>query len=294
MKELDRYTYDGKDNFKLKDYDTNGKVDKENKEQYVAKTNENLEKIAALQDKFYADGREGLVIALQALDAAGKDSTVKHVMSSVNPQGINVYSFKQPSSEELSHDYLWRVGKCLPARGKIALFNRSYYEDVLVVQVHDLYKGYKLPERCLKKDTKDVFKQRYDDIVNFEKYLYHNGYRVVKIFLHVSKGEQKKRFLERIENPDKNWKFSPADLKERGLWDTYQDVYEDVIAHTATENAPWFVLPADRKWYTRYLISELLVKEFEAMNSAYPKMSEDDQKRLEEGREMLEKEGTDK
>lgn len=287
----DKYLFDGDKKCKLRSLPCDGDKDDLNKEKILAKTAENIEKMAALQDKFYADGREGLVIVLQALDAAGKDSTVKHVMSGMNPQGVKVTSFKQPSSEELKHDFLWRVNKALPERGCIAIFNRSYYEDVLVVQVHDLQKGYHMAERVLKDDKDEFFKKRYRQIRDYEEYLYENSYRVVKIFLHVSKDEQKKRFLERIENPTKNWKFSSADLKERALFDDYLDTFEKVIDETATKHSPWYALPADQKWYTRYLVSEIVLDELKKCSSAYPVLSPEEQTRLADCRTQLKAEG---
>ena len=235
----DRYLFDGSHPCALRKLPCDSKDDHVKKEDILAKTAENLEKMAALQDAFYADGREGLVIILQALDAAGKDSTVKHVMGGLNPQGVQVTSFKQPTSEELHHDFLWRVNKVLPPRGSIAIFNRSYYEDVLVVQVHDLQKTYQMAPRVLEDSKKDFFEKRYRQIRSYEEYLYENSYRVVKIFLHVSKDEQKKRFLERIDRPEKNWKFSCSDLKERMRFDEYLDTFDEVITATATKHRPW-------------------------------------------------------
>ena len=243
----DRYLFDGSHPCALRRLPCDSKDDHVKKEDILAKTAENLEKMAALQDAFYADGREGLVIILQALDAAGKDSTVKHVMGGLNPQGVQVTSFKQPTSEELHHDFLWRVNKALPPRGSIAIFNRSYYEDVLVVQVHDLQKTYQMAPRVLEDSKKDFFEKRYRQIRSYEEYLYENSYRVVKIFLHVSKDEQKKRFLERIDRPEKNWKFSCSDLKERMRFDEYLDTFDEVITATATKHSPWYAIPADQK-----------------------------------------------
>ena len=248
--------------------------------------------MAALQDAFYADGREGLIFVLQAMDAAGKDSTIKHVMSGLNPQGVQVTSFKQPNSEELKHDFLWRVNKALPARGSIAIFNRSYYEDVLVVQLHDLQKGYQMAPRVLEQDKGKFFTQRYRQICHYEQYLYQNSYRVVKIFLHVSKGEQKKRFLERIDNPAKNWKFSASDLAERAYFDDYQRLYEQVIDATATKEAPWYALPADQKWYTRYLVSEIVVDALEHTSHDYPTLTAEAQQNLQDCRTRLEAENS--
>lgn len=286
----EKYLFDGSGDCKLRDLPCDASKDDVDKEEILAKTAENIEAMAALQDKFYADGREGLIIVLQALDAAGKDSTVKHVMSGLNPQGVNVTSFKQPSSEELKHDFLWRVNKALPPRGNIAIFNRSYYEDVLVVQVHDLQKSYKMAERVLKDGKKEFFKKRYRQIRDYEEYLYENSYRVVKIFLHVSKDEQKKRFLERIDNPAKNWKFSSADLKERALFEDYLDTFEDVIDETATEHSPWYALPADQKWYTRYLVSEIVLDALKRCDSQYPVLSDEEQAHLADCRTQLEAE----
>ncbi|MDD4851422.1 MAG: polyphosphate kinase 2 family protein, partial [Gemmiger sp.] len=271
--------------------DADAHKDGDAKEEILAKTERNMAQMAALQDALYADGREGIILILQALDAAGKDSTVKHVMSGMNPQGVVVHSFKQPSSEELAHDYLWRVNRCLPERGKIAIFNRSYYEDVLVVQVHDLQKNYKMPARVLNDDKDDFFKKRYRQIRNYEEYLHENGYQVVKIFLHVSKDEQKKRFLERIDDPNKNWKFSSSDLKERALFDEYTKTFDKVITETATAHSPWYALPADQKWYTRYLVSEIMVDTLKRCAPAYPRLSEEAVAALAGCRQQLENEG---
>lgn len=287
----DKYRFDGSKHCKLGDLPCNSKKDDVDKEAILAKTAENLEKMAALQDAFYADGREGLVFVLQALDAAGKDSTIKHVMSGMNPQGVQVTSFKQPTSEELKHDFLWRVNKALPPRGSIAIFNRSYYEDVLVVQVHDMQKNYRMAPRVLKDEKDEFFHKRYRQIRNYEEYLYENSYRVVKIFLHVSKDEQKKRFLERIDNPAKNWKFSSSDLAERAHFDEYMKTFEDVIDATATEHSPWYALPADQKWYTRYLVSEIVLDALQNAAHDYPQLSADAQADLKDCRSRLENEG---
>lgn len=272
----------------LEDYPTAAARDvKENKEHYLEKTRKNLEKIAVLQEMLYADGRESLVIVLQAMDAAGKDSTVKHVMSSVNPQGVDVYSFKAPNSTELSHDYLYRIVKCLPQRGKMAIFNRSHYEDVLVVKVRGLEKTYRMPERC---KGPNLFEKRYRQIRDFEEYLYENAFRMVKIFLHVSKDEQRKRFIERMDKPDKHWKFSSADIDERALWDDYQKAYEDAISQTATEHCPWYVVPADSKWYTRYVVSEIVLHTLEEIDPQYPELAKAEQEKIPEYKNRLENE----
>jgi len=277
---------DGK-GFKLEDMPTSEKIDKKEKDEYLEVMQKNQEKMAALQDRLYADGSEGLVIVLQAMDAAGKDGTIKHVMSGVNPQGVDVHSFKQPSKADLAHGFLWRVEECIPERGKIGLFNRSWYEDCLVTKVREMNKTYHMPKRCTGKSTKEFYEDRYEDIANYEKYLYRAGYRIVKIFLHVSKEEQKERFLERIDRPEKNWKFSSSDVAERKLWDEYQKAYEDAIRKTAAPHAPWYVLPADQKWFTRCLVSEILVDVLEDIDPQYPTVSEEAKAQLATSREEL-------
>lgn len=283
----DAYRFDGRTPCDLSKLPTDAGGEKGKKDEYAAKTAANLRRMEALQEALYADGREGLVILLQALDAAGKDGTIKHVMGGLNPQGVTVYNFKQPTRAELQHDYLWRVGQCLPPRGGIAIFNRSYYEDVLVVQLHDLQKGYQMAPRVLEQDKGKFFTQRYRQICHYEQYLYENSYRVVKIFLHVSKGEQKKRFLERIDTPAKNWKFSASDLAERAYFDDYQHLYEQVIDATATKEAPWYALPADQKWYTRYLVSEVVVNALEQCAPAYPRVDAAARAEMQKARRQL-------
>lgn len=284
---LKDYRFDGTKKLDLNKIPTDSKHDKVDKEKILAKTASNQEKIAALQDKLYADGREGLIIVLQAMDAAGKDSTIKHVMSGINPQGVEVTSFKSPSSEELAHDFLWRFNRNIPARGKIAIFNRSYYEDVLVVQVKEFNKTYHQAERVINTKSKPFFEKRYEHIKNYEDYLYDSSYRIVKIFLNVSKDKQKERFLERIDTPSKNWKFSANDIVERGLWDKYHEVYEDVINNTSSKESPWFVIPADQKWYARYLVSEAILDALKRIDPQYPVMPDDEQARLEDCRQQL-------
>ena len=286
----DRYRFDGTHPCDLRALPCDGKRDDLDKQKILEKTARNLQEMAALQDGLYADGREGVIFVLQALDAAGKDSTIKHVMGGLNPQGVQVTSFKQPGSEELSHDYLWRIHKALPPRGSIAIFNRSYYEDVLVVQLHDLQNTYKLPPRTLDEGKKAFFEKRYRQIRHYEEYLYDNGYRIVKMFLHVSKDEQRKRFLERIENPAKNWKFSASDLKERALFDEYAKVIGKVISATATPECPWYVIPADQKWYTRYLVSELVADALRRSCHEYPALPDEARARLQDCRRRLEEE----
>ena len=231
-----------------------------------------VEAMAELQDVLYAQDRWSLLLIFQAMDAAGKDGTIKHVMSGVNPQGCQVSSFKGPTSEDLDHDYLWRCVKQLPERGRIGIFNRSYYEETLVVRVHpEFLAGQKLPKECV---TKDIWKERFQDIRAFERYLYRNGTAVVKFFLHISKEEQQKRFLERLDDPDKNWKFSVNDARERGFWDDYMEAYEETIRETASENSPWYVVPADNKWFTRVIVAAAVIDALAAMNLQYPKVSE--------------------
>lgn len=286
----DRYCFDGSTPCDLHKLPCDAKHDGVEKAQILEKTAANLVEMAALQDALYADGREGLVFILQALDAAGKDSTIKHVMSGLNPQGVRVTSFKQPNSEELSHDFLWRIHKALPPRGSIAIFNRSYYEDVLVVQVHDLQKTYRMPPRTTEVGQREFFHRRYRQIRDYERYLYENGYRVLKIFLNVSKEKQKERFLERIETPAKNWKFSASDLKERALFDEYAKVIGEVISATATPECPWYVIPADQKWYTRYLVSELVADALRRSCHEYPALPDEARARLQDCRRQLEEE----
>lgn len=265
-------------------------IEKNQKLQYIEKTEMNILKIAALQDKLYAEGKEGVIIALQAMDAAGKDGVVKHVLSGVNPQGVHVVSFKQPTKEELAHDYLWRVNQALPERGKMAIFNRSHYEDVLVTRIHTMEQGYRMAQRCFADGSKKFYEQRYGQICNYEEYLYENSYRMVKIFLNVSKVEQKKRFLERIEHEEKNWKFSAGDLVERTLWNEYHQLYEEIIERTGTKHSPWYIVPADQKWYARYIVSEIIVKVLHDCKPEYPMASAPEKETLAECRRKLEEE----
>jgi PPK2 family polyphosphate:nucleotide phosphotransferase len=241
--------------------------------------------LAEEQDKLYAQDRWSLLLVFQAMDAAGKDGTISHVMSGVNPQGCQVYSFKQPSSEELDHDYLWRYMRCLPERGRIGIFNRSYYEEVLVVRVHkEILERQKLPPRVV---TKNIWKERLEDIAGFEEYLHRQGVVVVKFFLHVSREEQKRRFMERLDTPEKNWKFSAADVEERQYWDDYMAAYEDAIRATATKNAPWYVVPADNKWFTRLVVAAAVVDQLERLDLAYPKVDAAKRKELAAARDRL-------
>ena len=243
--------------------------------------------MAEYQDRLYAQDRWAVLLIFQAMDAAGKDGAIKHVMSGVNPQGCQVFSFKAPSSEELNHDFLWRTTKCLPERGHIGIFNRSYYEEVLVVPVHpDILKNERLPESLV---TRDVWQQRFEDICGFENYLAHNGVVVRKFFLNVSKKEQKRRFLERLDTPEKNWKFSAADVKERQCWDDYMTAYEEMIAATSTKNSPWYVVPADNKWYTRLVVAAAIVDTLKDLKLEYPTVDPNRRKQLLVSRAELQK-----
>jgi len=260
--------------FRLKDVDPKdtGDFKSEDKPRLKEALQSGVAALAELQDKLYAQDRWSVLLVFQAMDAAGKDGTIKHVMSGVNPQGCQVTSFKTPTSEDLEHDYLWRCQKQLPERGRIGIFNRSYYEETLVVRVHpEFLAGQKLPEECI---TKNIWDERYQDIRSFERYLRRNGTIVLKFFLHVSKKEQQKRFLERIELPEKNWKFSSADMKERGFWDQYQSAYEETIRETATKVAPWYVVPADNKWFTRLVVAAAVIDALASLDLDYPKVSD--------------------
>ena len=287
---ISNYRYDGEGKFKLSDYDTGLGKKKLDKKKILAQTEKNVAEIAALQDKLYADSKESVLIILQAMDAAGKDGTIKHVMSGINPQGVDVYSFKQPSSDELAHDFLWRIHSKTPPKGKIAIFNRSYYEDVLVARVRELNKTYQMPSRCTGMSTEKFFDKRYKHIRHYEEFLYDNGCRIVKLFLNVSKDTQKKRFMERIDNPAKNWKFSSSDGKERGMWDDYQKAYTLAIENTATKDCPWYIIPADKKWYMRYLVSEAVLKALKACDPKYPELAEKEKAKLGEYKTILENE----
>lgn len=249
---------------------------------------ENLSELYDAQDKLYADDRYSVLVIFQALDAAGKDGTIKHVMSGVNPQGCQVFSFKKPSVEELDHNFLWRCMKALPERGRIGIFNRSYYEDVLVVKVHpELLETQHLPDG---KRGKSFWEDRYDDINAFERHLVRNGTVIVKFFLNVSKKEQKRRFLERLDDPRKHWKFSPSDIAERAFWDDYQQAYEDALSATSTDWAPWYVIPADHKWVTRAVVAEILTSTIRDLDPKYPKLSEDQHTALSAAKAKLEAE----
>lgn len=276
----------------LKDFKTNIKnksFDKNAGDEILQK---GVAEMSIMQDKLFAEGKHSILIVLQAMDAAGKDGTIKHLMSGLNPTGVKVYSFKTPSSIEITHDYFWRHYKDLPARGEIVIFNRSHYENVLITKVHPEYiLNEKLPDIQSTKDiNKDFWKQRYSQINRFEKNLTENGTIILKFFLHVSKAEQKRRFIDRIDDPKKNWKFSVADLKERTFWNDYQKAYENAISHTSTDFAPWFVIPADDKWYSRMIICSIIDTQFEKLHLAYPKVSVATKNALIKAKENLMKE----
>jgi PPK2 family polyphosphate:nucleotide phosphotransferase len=238
-----------------------------------------------MQEMLYAQDRWALLLIFQGMDAAGKDGSIKHVMSGVNPQGCDVFSFKTPTVEELNHDYLWRAHKVIPERGKIGIFNRSYYEEVLVVRVHrKILKGQKLPEGFI---TKHIWGERYEDINAFERYLTRNGVLIRKFFLHISKSEQKKRFLERLEDSKKNWKFSMADIEERGFWRDYQQAYEEMIQNTATKHSPWYVIPADVKWFSRLVIASAIVESLHSLDLAFPDVNKAKKRELAEIKDSL-------
>ena len=281
---IEKFKVTGKKSFLLTDFDTKDTAGFHSADSVKKLIKENIDEISSLQSKLYADGKTALLIIFQAMDAAGKDSAIQHVMSGINPQGVKVFNFKQPSPEELSHDYLWRAVKVLPARGQIAIFNRSYYEDVLVVKVHKLYENLNIAERC---KTGETIEKRYKQIRDFEDYLWENGIITVKFFLHLSKDTQRKRFLERIDNKDKNWKFSEADVKERKYWEDYQEAYQSAIDATASKNNPWYIIPADKKWFSRAIISNILLNVMREINPQYPVISKEQEKMLEDSKEKL-------
>ncbi len=263
--------------FSLKDFTTKYDVDLSKKEGKKL-LKKNIKKLFELQSKLYAFDKYAMLLIFQGMDAAGKDGAIKHVMSGLNPQGVQVFSFKQPSAEELDHDYLWRINKSLPERGRIGIFNRSHYEDVLIVRVHDLIKERKLPKKLV---TKNIWQKRFKQIRNFENYLYENGIIMLKFFLNISKEEQKDRFRKRLEDESKNWKFSASDLEERKYWKDYQKCFEDAIRNTSTKEAPWFVIPADRKWFARLLVSEIVINEMKKLKLTYPELNDEQQKMIE-------------
>jgi PPK2 family polyphosphate:nucleotide phosphotransferase len=274
--------------FRLKDFDPAETLGVKSKERAQETLERGIARLSKLQEKLYAQDRWAILLILQAMDAAGKDSTIKHVMSGVNPQGCQVTSFKAPSDEELQHDYLWRTSRSLPERGKIGIFNRSYYEEVLAVRVHpEFLATKKIPGKLV---SEDLWRNRFEDINSFERYLSRNGVVVLKFFLHLSKKEQKNRFLERLDDPDKNWKFSINDALERRHWEKYMQAYEDMIRSTSTKRAPWYVVPADHKWFTRLVVAEAIIDALEGLDLAFPKVDAEKKKELKNARAALERE----
>ena len=271
--------------FRLKDFDPADTGHLHSKEHAEDALQQGIVRTAELQDKLYAQDTWALLLIFQAMDAAGKDGIIKHVMTGINPQGCQVYSFKPPSEPELQHDFLWRTTRCLPERGHIGIFNRSYYEEVLVVRVHpEILKSQKTPQSLV---GKNIWEERFEDIRGFERHMARSGTVIRKFFLNVSKKEQKKRFLARLDEPEKNWKFSAADIRERQCWDDYQKAYEEMIANTASEQAPWYVVPADNKWFTRLVVSTVVVDTLESLDLAYPKVDEAKRKELEAAKKIL-------
>lgn len=288
---LDRYRVTKGDSFKLKDYDPDdsGNVDFDKRDgQELLEVG--VKRLSRLQQRLYAEGRWAVLMVLQGIDTAGKDGIIQHVLTGVNPQGVSVHSFKQPSHLELAHDYLWRAYRLLPMRGRIGIFNRSYYEDVLVVRVHpELLQNQNLPPSLV---TKDIWKERYQDINDFERHLARNGTVPIKFFLNISKKEQRERLLARLEDPDKIWKFSAADVAERRLWDKYQSVYEDMIRNTATEHAPWYVVPCNKKWFARLVVAAVLADHIKTLDPSFPKMSSEDAAEVDAAhKELLDEKG---
>lgn len=275
---------DGSD-FRFKDYDPADTLGLESKDRAKELLEKGIERLNELQEMLYAQDRWGLLLIFQGMDAAGKDGTIKHVMSGVNPQGCQVFSFKAPSDEELDHDFLWRTSRCLPERGRIGIFNRSYYEEVLIIRVHPEYLAReKMPRSVL---SKKIWDERFEDIVNFEKYLTRNGIAVLKFCLNISKAEQRRRFLERLELSEKHWKFSPADAREREFWDDYMAAYEAMIRHTSSEHAPWHIVPADKKWFSRLVVAETVINTLQSLDLEYPEVTKEQQKELEAARKVL-------
>jgi PPK2 family polyphosphate:nucleotide phosphotransferase len=282
------YRIDAGKHFRLKDFDPADTGHWHSEETAGEKLQKDIARMADLQDKLFAQGQWALLLIFQAMDAAGKDGTIKHVMSGVNPEGCQVHSFKTPSETELQHDFLWRTTQCLPESGHIGIFNRSYYEEVLVVRVHPkVLESQKIPPSLV---TKDIWEERFEDIRCFERHIARNGTVIRKFFLHLSKKEQKKRFLARLDEPKKNWKFSAGDVRERECWDDYQHAYEDMIRNTATKHAPWYVIPADNKWFTHLVVAATIVKTLEDLGLAYPKIDAAKRKDLQAARKALMKE----
>lgn len=283
MAEWDDLRFDGSRRADLSKLKTNYTGGYATKDEATDRLRDNLEALGEAHERLFAQGQWAVLLILQGMDASGKDGIIAHVMGGLNPQGTDIYSFKQPSVEEHAHDYLWRIHKCLPERGKIGVFNRSYYEEVLVVRVHDLLDAERLPERC----REDIWNKRFRQICHFEQYLAENGILPIKVFLHTSREEQAERLLDRIDDKAKNYKFNEADLKEREFWHDYQKCYEDAINETATEHAPWYVVPADKKWYARLAVSDILLHTLKGLDLRYPDLGDDKRALLGRYRDML-------
>ncbi len=282
--DISKFIASNKGKFDLSKFKTDYTADIGSKEKAEELLKKNIETMTELQDKLYAQDKYSILIIFQAMDAAGKDGAIKHVMSGLNPQGTQVYSFKQPSKEELDHGYLWRIQKVVPERGRIGIFNRSHYEEVLIVRVHNLIKYQQIPEELI---DDNIWEKRFRQINDFERYLYENGTVIIKFFLNISKEEQKKRFLSRIEDASKNWKFSAADVNERKFWNDYMKAYQEAIAATSTKHAPWYIIPADKKWFARLAVSEVIVQTMKKLKPDYPKLSDEQIAQLQKCKEAL-------
>jgi PPK2 family polyphosphate:nucleotide phosphotransferase len=285
----DNYLVDGSRKVDIRRLATNAEKDDVDKKDILEEYARNKEEMIRMQDVMRADAKEGLIVVVQALDASGKDSIISHVFSGLNPQGINVYSYKAPSSEELAHDYLWRIHRDLPRRGEIAVLNRSHYEDLVTVDVQDIWPHYKMADRVYKDKHDAFFKKRYEQVRNFEEYLYENSYRMVKIFLHVSRKEEAVQLKERIDTPEKNWKFRADDLKVLDQYDDFLKCFDRVINATGTPHSPWYVLPGDDRWYTRWLLSEIVLDQMHQCDPSYPELSPEEKEKLPRCRETLNK-----
>lgn len=282
--DISRYLAQEGEKIDLSQWPTACDVDIDKKKVKGELLDQTIAEMQDLQEKLCADNHYGLIIVLQAMDAAGKDGTVKHVFAHLNPAGVKVHSFKKPSLEEMDHDYMWRINKALPGRGEIGIFNRSHYEEVVVARIHNLIKSDGMPEKLVRKD---IWETRYRQIRDWERYLSENGFPMVKIFLHLSKDEQKKRLIDRILTKQKNWKFDMSDIEERKYWNCYQKVYGEVLAATSTKYAPWYIVPADDKWYTRYVVAQIVLKELKAIDPKFPKLSPEVEKQLAQFRQLL-------
>jgi len=284
MLSLTKYRIEDGKNFRLADHNPSNTAHLKNKKEIAGIVEENIRIMAEEQDKLYAQNDYALLIIVQATDAAGKDSLIKHVMTGLNPRGTSVYSFKQPTTEEMDHDFLWRTHKSLPERGCIGIFNRSYYEDVLIVRVHNLLNRHQIPHNLIDENFWD---NRLKQICHYERYLIQNGILPVKFFLHLSKEEQKERFLKRINDPTKNWKFSFGDIEERRFWDDYQKAYELAIQHTSTPQSPWYIIPADKKWFARLLVSDIIAQKLQSLHLEYPTVSDEQKQQMEKAKKIL-------